>query len=80
MVSSSSSMKRMTFAATPEIKALLDQAKKELYAIPNDPGADGGGFTGLAARAGGLAARTAAIGGTTIFSSSLLEKAGAERI
>jgi len=43
-------------------------------------GADGGGFTGLAARAGGLAARTAAIGGTTIFSSSLLEKAGAERI
>ncbi len=31
MVSSSSSMKRMTFAATPEIEALLDQAKKELF-------------------------------------------------
>ncbi len=31
MVSSSSSMKRMTFTATPEIEALLDQAKKELF-------------------------------------------------
>lgn len=31
MNSSFPSAKRMTFTATPEVKALLDQAKKELF-------------------------------------------------